>query len=101
MSPVCFREYSNDIPACMYNEYQEWLKGTEEDEEIRGSPTKPKTSESPITRALADKPEINRTKEEKWDEHLRSMIDIDEWRTEKTSIGPEQKTCSKFRGIFF
>ena len=91
-SPVLFREYSNDIPACICTENTQWTIGELEDKEELRHVGGNHHYDSPITRAVQQKSEASKTEDEKWDEHLRKTANnIDGWRKEKTGIGPEPK----------
>ena len=63
-----------------------WEVGEREDSEEE---FKTSTS-SPLTRAIEYKLEEDKTEEERWDSFLRSNVNkIENWREEKTGIGPE------------
>ena len=84
MSPTLFREYGNDIPACMTLEYQRWKVGEQEDLADLMSSTSAEVIESPITSTVKQKREDEKSEDEKWDEYLRSTANnIDSWRMEK------------------
>ena len=88
MSPVLFREYGNDIPACMVAGCQTWDEGEKEDQGKSEELTE--EDRSPITRAILRKNAEERTSEEKWDLQLiESVNNISRWRSEKTGVGPE------------
>ena len=90
MSPILFREYGNDIPACMTLEYQRWVEGEIEDIAAFLSETREGEDVSSITTKVDKKKDSERSEDEKWDAYLRSTVnDIDSWRLEKMGIGPE------------
>ena len=93
MSPTLFREYGNDIPACMSIDYDVWKKGELEDLAdliSNDSSILLQSKRSPISIQIDEKKEDEKSKEELWDEHLRSSANgIEYWRIEKTGIGPE------------
>ena len=93
MSPILFREYGNDIPSVIGLDYQQW-----KEEELREmleyssniSLLQPWRNRSIISTEIESKNENEKSKEERWDEALRSNENnIEHWRNEKTGIGPE------------
>ena len=86
-----FRDYANDIPACMVREML-WRRGEDEDEKeerVKNEEGEEITT-SPITIMLTEKPENLKNEVEKWDEHLTNTCNkVENWRAEKTGIGPE------------
>ena len=69
MSPTFFREYSNDIPACVVSGCLQWRVGEEEDRKTVRRTGRVETS--PISKAIKFKSEVEMTKDEKWDRQLQ------------------------------
>ena len=85
-----FREYSNDIPACMFSSYSSWIKGEIEDNEEPHS--NDAREGSYITRVLEEIEEPDRKCHETLDIELSKTVNkINNWRMEKTGIGPEPR----------
>ena len=88
ISPTFFKEYSNDIPACVTSSCVEWIQGEEEDRRLKVNNVE--VMESPISVAIEWKKETEKTKDEEWDRYLSSTVNkIEVWREENTAIGPE------------
>ena len=72
-----FREYANDIPACMHLEYQAWERGEIEDNIERRAELAIEWNEdniSPITRYLKTKKDVGMTVDEEWDFKLSREV---------------------------
>ena len=68
-SPILFREYANDIPACMFQEHPSWKKG-EEDEDEETIIGERELKRSCITRKIRSKKQDDKSEDEVWDEVL-------------------------------
>ena len=85
MSPILFREYGNDIPACMLTEHPSWRCGEEEDMmRKRNEKDGEKAHIGFISSSLEKKSDQSKTEDEEWDGILNQTLNSsDLWRTGK------------------
>ena len=92
MSPVLWREFSNDIPACITYDCKTWKSGEEEDDNLLRHCDSPEAeTTSYVTKFLLETADDERSDDKDWDLYLsRTENKIEEWRKEKTDVGPER-----------
>ena len=97
MSPVLFREYATDIPACINTGTMSWLLGEVEDKTSINNENditeNDKTKESFVTLSIGNKNEEDKSEEEKWEEELlRKANNIESWKREKNRCWSRART---------